>query len=157
MVGDQATCRSIHGARQRRVADVPSSCLLLWAKENPGDFHFTWECLKVIFLIFWESPDHPGSLAHLSKLVKHGGVTVAAKKCQQADEFLRHAVEAHLSASLITFLEISDQSDQIGKDTSAITNTWLQETAEKFATEVLAVPSNEEDHDADHKESSYTW
>ena len=59
VVGDQATCRSICGARRRRVADVPSS-RLLWAKENPGDFHFAWECLKVIFLTFWETPDHLG-------------------------------------------------------------------------------------------------
>ena len=25
------------------VADVPNA-RLLWAKENPGHFHFTWEC-----------------------------------------------------------------------------------------------------------------
>ena len=68
VVGDQATCRAIRGARRRRVADVPNA-RLLWAKENPGDFHFTWECLKVIYLTFWESPQHPGSLAHLSNLI----------------------------------------------------------------------------------------
>ena len=121
-----------------------------WAKENPGDFHFAWECLKVIFLTFWETPDHLGSLAHLNKLVNRSSVTAAAKKFQQAGEFVRHTVEAHLTASLITFLKISDPSDQTGLDSATITNTWLQETAEKFANEVLAVPTNEEDYEADH-------
>ena len=91
-----------------------------------------------------------GSLAHLNKLVDRSSVTAAAKKFQQADEFLRHTVEAHLTASLITFLKISDPSDQTGLDSATITNTWLQETAEKFANEVLAVPTNEEDYEADH-------
>ena len=57
-----------------------------------------WECLKVIHLTFWESPEHPGSLANLSELTNRTNVTIAAKKFQQADEFLRHALEAHLTA-----------------------------------------------------------
>ena len=99
VVGDQATCRTIKGARRRRVADVPNA-RLLWAKENPGDSHFTWECVKVIFLTFWKSADHPGSLAHLATVVNHTGVTVAAKKFQQADEFLMHALSRSSSHCL---------------------------------------------------------
>ena len=47
VVGDQATIR---GARRRRVAEFNPADRLSWAKENPGDFHFAWECLKVIFI-----------------------------------------------------------------------------------------------------------
>ena len=149
VVGDQATCRAIRAARRRRVADIPSA-RLLWAKENPGDFHFAWECLKVIFLIFWESHDFPGSLAHLSKLINRSGVTAAAKKFQQSDEFLKHALEAHLTASLITFLNISANSDLIVQDATIITNAWLNETAERFANDVLVIGTDEDDHDADN-------
>ena len=76
-MGDQAPCRTIRGARRRRVADVPNA-RLLWAKENPGDFHFTSECVNVIFLTFWKSADHPGSQAYLATVVNRTGVTVAA-------------------------------------------------------------------------------
>ena len=109
VVDDQVTCRATRAARRRRVADIPSA-RLLWAKENPGDFHFAWQCLKVIFLIFWKSHDYLGSLVNLSKLINRNGVTAAAK-IQQSDEFLKHALEAHLTASVITFLNISATSD----------------------------------------------
>lgn len=52
IVGDQATCVTIRGARKRRIAEPELPEQLRWAKENPGDFHFMWECLKVIFLLF---------------------------------------------------------------------------------------------------------
>ena len=45
VVGNQATCRTIRGARRRRVADVPNA-RLLWAKENSGDFHLHGSVLK---------------------------------------------------------------------------------------------------------------
>ena len=120
VVGDQATCRTIRGARRRRVADVPNE-IPLWAKENPGDFNFTWECVKVIFLTFWKSADHPSSLAHLATVVNRTGVTVAAKKFQQADEFLMHALEAHLTASLVSFLNIEGTRDTLVHDPVTIT------------------------------------
>lgn len=149
VVGDQATCRAIRGARRRRVADVPHA-RLLWAKENPGDFHFTWECLKVIYLTFWESPEHPGSLAHFSKLTNRSNVTIAAKKFQQADEFLRHALEAHLTASLLTFLNVSSTSAELACEETTLTDQWLLQTAERFANQVLTVPTDEDAADADH-------
>ena len=133
VVGDQATCRAIRGGRRRRVADVPNA-RLRWAKENPGDFHFMWECLKVIYLTFWESPEHPGSLAYLSKLTNRTNVTIAAKKFQQADEFLRHALEAYLTASLLTFLNISSVSADISSDQSTVTELRLHQTAERLQT-----------------------
>ena len=149
VVGDQATCRTIRGARRRRVADVPNA-RLLWAKENPGDFHFTWECVKVIFLTFWKSADHPGSLAHLATVVNRTGVTIAAKKFQQADEFLMHALEAHLTASLVSFLNIEGTRDTLIHDPVTITQSWLEETAERFTNQVVAVPTDEDSTDTDH-------
>ena len=40
VVGDQATCSTIRGAKRRRVAEFSPRDKLTWAKENPGDFHF---------------------------------------------------------------------------------------------------------------------
>ena len=88
VVGDQATCRTIRGARRRRVAEFNPRDSLCWAKENPGDFHFEWECLKVVFLLFWGSSDQPGSLAQLKETVNRKSVTSDAKRFQQGDEFL---------------------------------------------------------------------
>ena len=42
VVGDQATCVTIRGARRRRVAEFNPVDRLSWAKENPGDFHCMW-------------------------------------------------------------------------------------------------------------------
>ena len=109
-----------------------------------------WECLKVIYLTFWESPEHPGSLANISKLTNRTNVTIAAKKFQQADEFLRHALEAHLTASLLTFLNISSVSADISSDQSTVTELRLHQTAERFANQVISAPTDEDKKDADH-------
>ena len=147
-MGDQPTCRAIRRARRRRVADVPNA-RLLWTK-NPGDFHFTWECLKVIYLTFWESPQHLGSLTHLSNLINRSNVTIAVKHFQQADEFIKHALETHLTAALLKFLKVSNTSSQVVLDETAPTDQWLHQTAERFANEVLVVPTDEDDANADH-------
>ena len=53
VVGDQATCATIRGAKRRRIDDITPLQRLTWAKENPEDFYFLWECLRVVFLLFW--------------------------------------------------------------------------------------------------------
>ena len=89
-------------------------------------------------------------MAHLSKLINRSGVAAAAQKFQQSDEFLKHALEAHLTASLITFLNISATSNLIVQDATIITKSLLNETAERFANEVLVIGTDEDDHDADN-------
>ena len=34
-----------------------------------GDFHFLWECLKVLLMMFWGSPTHTGSLCNPREFV----------------------------------------------------------------------------------------
>ena len=55
VVGDQASCVTIRGAKRRRIDDITPLEKLVWAKENPGDFHFLWECMYVYVLYFYRS------------------------------------------------------------------------------------------------------
>jgi hypothetical protein len=65
-----------------------------------GDFHFLWECLKVIFLIFWGTPAQHGSLSNMREQVRRHQV----EKNVKGDEFLVHAFKAHLLASICSML-----------------------------------------------------
>ena len=96
---------TIRGARRRRVAEFNPLDQLSWAKENTGDFHFLWECLKVIFM-FWDTSENPASLAFVHNIVSRTKVTCDAKRFQQADEFLQHALNAHLIAALLDFFQV---------------------------------------------------
>ena len=69
---------------------------------------------------------------------------------QQGDEFLRHALEAHLTASLLTFLNIFSVSADISSDQSTVTELRLHQTAERFANQVLSAPTDEDKKDSDH-------
>lgn len=51
---------------------------LRWAKENPDDFHIAWECLKVIFLLFWGSSQDKGSLHYFQTILKRESVNQQA-------------------------------------------------------------------------------
>eukprot|EP00118_Oscarella_pearsei_P012703 m.95669 g.95669 ORF g.95669 m.95669 type:complete len:849 (+) comp36860_c0_seq1:177-2723(+) len=150
VVGDQATCRTIRGAKRRRVADVPNS-RLLWARENPGDFHFTWECLKVLFMFLWQTPNQAGSLAHLREVVNRTGVTIKAKDFQQSDEFLNNALDAHLAASVIHFVK-SKESTLKEKSTneSRASLSWAKKIAEDFVRDVVSVPDDYQNDEVDH-------
>ena len=89
-MGDQASCVTIRGAKRRRINDINPLQRLTWAHENPGDLHFLWECMKVVFLLFWGNSDEPGSLAHLKSMLNRGKVDKEAKNFQAADEFLHN-------------------------------------------------------------------
>ena len=86
VVGDQATCVTIRGAKRRRINDISTLEQLVWAKENPGEFHFLWECLRVIFILFWCDETESGSLSSLKVLLNHKKVDRDAKQFQQSDE-----------------------------------------------------------------------
>ena len=123
---------------------------MTWAKENPGDFHFQWECLKVIFLLFGGSSDQPGSLAQLRDTVKRRTVTSDAKVFQQGDEFVQNALDAHLIASLLDFLKLDDESHTLPPDELPLTETRINQLVNQFVDTVIAVPTDEQQPEADH-------
>ena len=52
-----------------------------------GDFHFLWECLKVLLNVFWGSPSHVGSLCNIRELVRRVQVDKKGKVFNVCDEF----------------------------------------------------------------------
>ena len=93
-----------------------------------GDFHFLWECLEVIFEIFWSSPSHQGSLCNLRE-IQRVQVDKGAKVFNVADEFLVHVFKANLSASVCTSLKVQSTSESWGyrkvvKGNSRNVNSW---------------------------------
>ena len=150
VVGDQATCSTIREAKRRKVAEFNPRDKLTWAKENPGDFHFQWECLKVIFLLSWGSSDQPGPLAQLRDNVKRRTVTSDAKVFQQGDEFLQNALDAHLIASLVDFLKLDDESHTLPPDELPLTETRINQLVNQFVDTAIAVPTDEQQPEADH-------
>ena len=92
---------------------------------NVGDFfHFMWECLRVIFRIFWGKPSQPGSLCNLCERVQ---VDKAVKVFSIGDEFMMHAFRAHLTAGILTTLNLNSTSDPIQHPES---HEWLKHKAQ---------------------------
>ena len=112
--------------------------LLPW---NAGDFHFLWECLKVLFTIFWGTPAQPGSLCNLREQLYRKQVDKAVKVFNTGDEFLIHCFKAHLKARICTLLNINTASDSIAHDCS---EQWLRDTALKLLPGTL-MPSTSDD------------
>lgn len=106
-----------------------------------GDFHFLWECLRVILKIFWGKPAQPGSLCNLREVIRRVQVDKTVKVFNAGDEFLMHAFRAHLRASILTELKLDSISDDIQH---AKSKEWLQHTAERLVTTLL-MPKTSDD------------
>jgi len=75
-----------------------------------GDFHFLLECLRAVFLTFWGSPAHTGSLCNLRKYIQRTGVDKNVKVFNRGDKFLVHALKSHLLAEICIQLSIQSQN-----------------------------------------------
>ena len=100
----------------------------------PGDFHFLWECLKVIFLIFWGSPAEQGSLCSMREQIRRNQVDKNVKVFSTGDEFVMHMFKAHLAARVCTKLALKSTSDNVEHEKCL---TWLQSTAEDLVSHTL--------------------
>lgn len=99
-----------------------------------GDFHFLWECLKVIFISFWGTPAQHGSLSNMREHVRRHQVDKNVKVFSVGDEFLIHVFKAHLLASVCSLLKIKSTSDTIPHENSL---EWLRSTAEELLVDTL--------------------
>ena len=106
-----------------------------------GDFHFMWECLKVLFLIFWGTPSLPGSLCNMREIISRNLVDKEAKVFSIADEFILHVFRAHFQAAICSIFGITSISSQIVHPS---TQTWLDETAETIVSRALMPQSSED-------------
>ena len=91
-----------------------------------GDFHFLWECLRVVFNIFWGSPSQPGSLCNLREYIHRVRVSKEVKVFNVGDEFLLYAFKAHLIARLCTVLNVDSTDDPTEHEP---TLEWLESIA----------------------------
>lgn len=101
---------------------------------HTGDFHFLWECLHVIYTIFWGTPSQAGSLSNLREMVCRTQVEKSVKVFSVGDEFLLHAFQAHLSARICHLLGIKNTTDKIDHPRSL---QWLKQKAEALVTDTL--------------------
>jgi len=99
-----------------------------------GDFHFVWECLRVVFTIFWGSPSQIGSLCNLREYVQRLQVDKSVKTFNTGDEFVVHAFKGHLMAAVCTILKVNSAQDPVPHDSSL---EWLQKTSDMIVTESL--------------------
>ena len=93
-----------------------------------------WECLKVIFLIFWGIPSQPGSLCNMREVIRRLQVNKTAKVFNTADEFVLHTFKAHVQAHICHLLGLKSTSDPIPHPE---TQQWLRDTAERIALSAL--------------------
>ena len=53
-----------------------------------GDFHFLWECARVLLLAFWGKVNEPGSFCNLRNRVNRNLVDKQGKTFSVTDEFI---------------------------------------------------------------------
>ena len=100
-----------------------------------GDFHFLWECLRVVFSMFWGVPSQDGSLSNLRSIIRRLNVDEKVKVFNVGDEFLMHAFQAHLTTAIMEQLKLDNPSAQYDHPCSL---AWLRSEAEKLVKELLA-------------------
>ena len=91
-----------------------------------GDFHFLWECLKVIIDAFWGNTTTPGSICSSWEYIHRVQLDKQAKSFSGADEFILHAFKAHLLAHIMAHFGITATNTVIPHECS---KQWLQQTA----------------------------
>ena len=99
-----------------------------------GDFHFLWECLRVIFSMFWVSPAQIGSLCNMRQVIRCLQVDKGVKVFNVGDEFLLHVFKAHFMVSIFPILNIQTTS-------GSISNQSLQEWLHHIAENIVLMPS----------------
>ena len=105
---------------------------------NTGDFHFLWECLKLIFLMFWGTTSQPGSLCNVREYISRKQVDKEAKVFNVADEFLIHTFKSHLLARVCSLLKLTSPSSDFNY---APTYEWFQKQARMLAEKAYNLAS----------------
>ena len=100
----------------------------------PGDFHFLWDCQKVLLMMHWGSPTQVGSLCNIRELIRRVQVDKAGKVFNVCDEFLLHAYKSHLIAAICTELCISSPEADIEHEP---TLQWMESTASSIVANTL--------------------
>ncbi|XP_019644214.1 PREDICTED: uncharacterized protein LOC109485209, partial [Branchiostoma belcheri] len=133
VVGDQASCKNVRGARGWRLGEEDPVERLDWAKESPGDFHFLWEALRTATLSTWGLPTEVGSLSQIRVTINRTRVDKGCKNFALSDEFLCHAATGHLVAALASFLGLATPDDPY----NCTSSDEFEQLATTFVTDVV--------------------
>ena len=93
-----------------------------------------WECLRVVFKIFWGNPGQHGSLCNLREIFHRNRVTKDVKVFNIGDEFLLHVFKAHLTAAIMEELKMEANTTTIDHPQS---RQWLEHKAQLIVSNVL--------------------
>ena len=99
-----------------------------------SDIHFQWECIRVVYIMFWGAPKQIGSLCHLQEVVRRTEVDKGVKIFNVGDEFLMHSFIAHFTASILTILNATSTADYIQHEP---TKKWLYEKSIEIVTKCI--------------------
>ena len=100
-----------------------------------------WECLRVVFKIFWGNPGQHGSLCNLREIIHRNRVTKDVKVFNVGDEFLLHVFKGHLTAAIMEELKMETKATIIDHPQSL---QWLEDKATFIVSHVL-MPSTSTD------------
>ena len=107
-----------------------------------GDFHFLWECLRVIFQVYWGKPSEPGTLSNLREILDRKQVDKKVKIFSTCDEFLLHAFKSHMIAAICQVLGVDNPNADIPHTPSY---QWLEESAKSIVQATINVPEPSKD------------
>lgn len=93
-----------------------------------------WECLRVVFSIFWGTPSDTGSLCNMREFIGRKQVSKSVKVFNVGDEFLVHTFKAHFIARICSILSITLPSDDIEHISSL---EWLKTKAQFIVQETI--------------------
>lgn len=115
---------------------------IIITNKQTSDFHFLWECLKVLFSILWGNPSHSGSLCNLREKIQRKQVDKSAKSFNVADEFIQHVFTSHLIVRICTLLNINSPDERIDHPS---TKQWLVEKSKWIASNAIDFTPDTED------------
>ena len=118
-----------------------------------GDFHFLWECLRVVFHVFWGTPSLPGSLCNVREYLNRNQVNKGVTVFSVGDEFLLHVFRAHMVESICSYLKVKLTDDSIEHDLNV---QWLEQTAVAVVAQTLFPVSSNDTVYFFHKSFLYT-
>ena len=113
--------------KDRHIQDCKHHASTYMYQYMLGDFHFMWECVRIILSCYWGNASTPGSLYHLCEIVRRHKVDQKGKVFSIADEFIHNCFHAHLLANICQQLHITSPSDSIPHEN---TQEWLSSTAQ---------------------------
>ena len=104
---------------------------------NTGDFHFLWECARIVLTTFWAKCDKRGGLCSLREVIHRVQVDKKGSTFSISDEFLCHCFKAHLMACICKFFDTSSPTTL--KDGVVLPECQLEQKAKLIVEKYMLI------------------